>query len=238
MDIIHATDDLTYLIEDPNPHVRETATEALYRFGLNAYMQPHDQEIIRVIKTLLEASEDESVFEALHMADEYHPWEYWYEYRKPEIVTHAVTETLIKNRNVVLLGLVHQNIAALALTKLCQEAWGTIIQALYDKDRHARYVLGEFGSDVPPDYATVETLIETLDDAEAEAIDRKISAIVLNRIHGIYSRQIVEIRRNSDRISSALSELAADGNVGDIGQLDELFREYHESKEEELDEPH
>ena len=35
MDIIDATDDLTYLIEDPNPHARETATVALYRFGLN-----------------------------------------------------------------------------------------------------------------------------------------------------------------------------------------------------------
>ena len=195
-------------------------------------MQPHEQEIIRIIKTLLEASVDESVFEALHIADEYHPWEYWYEYRKPDIVAHAVIETLTKNRNVVLSGSTYQNIAALALTNLCQEAWSTIIQALYDKNRHARYVLGVFGRDVPSDYATVETLIETLDDVEAEAIDRKISAIVLKRIHGNYSRQIEVIRRNSDRISSTLSELAADMDVGDIRQLDKLFQECHKSKEQ------
>ena len=72
-------------------------------------MQPHEQEIIRIIKTLLGASVDESVFEALHIADEYHPWEYWYEYRKPDIVAHAVIETLTKNRNVVLSGGVEHN---------------------------------------------------------------------------------------------------------------------------------
>ncbi len=237
-DVGYVIGDLAYLIEDPNPYVRETATKALYHFGLNVYMQPHDQEIICIIKTLLEASEDESVSEALHTADEYRPWEYWYEYRKPKIVTHAVIETLIKNRNVALLRSEYQNIAALALTNLCQEAWGTIMQAVYDKNRRARHVLEVFGRDIPPDYATIETLIETLNSAEAESIDRKISAIVLGWISGNYSWKIDAIRRNSDLISSALSELATDVDVGDIGQLDELFWEYHKSKEAELGEQH
>lgn len=238
VDIIDVIDDLAYLIEDPDPAVRETATEALYHFGLNVYMQPHDQEITHIIKTLLEASEDESVFEALHTADDARPWDYWYEYRKPEIVTHAVIETLIKNRNVALLGSMSQNIATLALTKLCQGAWGTIVQALYDKDRRAIFVFDDFSRDIPPDYATIETLIETLNNDGAEEIDRKISAIVLGRIPRSYSWKIDEIRRNSEWISSALSELAADVDVGDIRQLDKLFWEYHKSKENELDEQH
>ena len=70
-DINYAIDNLIYLIDDPEPHVREAAAEALYRFGSNVCEGLTDHERMAIIGTLLDASEDESIRCAIDCVDNY-----------------------------------------------------------------------------------------------------------------------------------------------------------------------
>ncbi|HIE31118.1 MAG TPA: HEAT repeat domain-containing protein [Methanosarcinales archaeon] len=70
-DINYAIDNLIYLIDDPEPYVRETAAEALYRFGSNVCEGLTDQERMNIVGTLLDASEDESIRCAIDCVDNY-----------------------------------------------------------------------------------------------------------------------------------------------------------------------
>ncbi|NIA10870.1 MAG: hypothetical protein GWP10_14375 [Nitrospiraceae bacterium] len=255
-DIGYVINDFIYLIEDPNPDVRGAAAEAFYRLGLLVQGSLPDQELERIIKTLLGMSEDENVRDVLRNVQEDHSWDEWHEY-SPDVISPIVIEMLMKNRNLALLGggLFSDNIVIYTLNELFHEVWDIIIQVLYDKNRHAIDAFDDFSRSALPDSTAIDALIETLNDNEAKAIDRKISAVVLGMLRNRCFWRIDDIRRDSDRISSALSVLATDVDVDkevrdtvlsmvkvtdvnrdDTKLLDELFHEYHKSGRSEPNE--
>lgn len=252
-DIGYVINDFIYLIEDPNPDVRGAAAEAFYRLGLLVQGSLPYQELERIIKTLLDMSEDENVRDVLRNVQEDHSWDEWHEY-SPDVISPIVIEMLMKNRNLALLGggFFSDNIVLYALNELFHEVWDIIMQALYDKNRHAIDAFDDFSRSALPDSTAIDALIEKLNDDEAEMIDRKISAVVLGMLHNRCFWRIDDIRRDSDRISSALSALAidvdadkevrdtvlsmvkvTDVNRGDTKLLDELFYGYQDYEEGE-----
>jgi hypothetical protein len=252
-DIGYVINDFIYLIEDPNPDVRGAAAEAFYRLGLLVQGSLPDQELERIIKTLLDMSEDENVRDVLRNVQEDHSWDEWHEY-SPDVISPIVIEMLMKNRNLALLGggFFSDNIVLYALNELFHEVWDIIMQALYDKNRHAIDAFDDFSRSALPDSTAIDALIEKLNDDETEMIDRKISAVVLGMLHNRCFWRIDDIRRDSDRISSALSALAidvdadkevrdtvlsmvkvTDVNRGDTKLLDELFYGYQDYEEGE-----
>jgi len=251
-DIGYVINDFIYLIEDPNPDVRGAAAEAFYRLGLLVQGSLPDQELERIIKTLLDMSEDENVRDVLRKVQEDHSWDEWHEY-SPDVISPIVIEMLMKNRNLALVGggLFSDNIVIYALNELSHEVWDIIMQALYDKNRHAIDAFDDFSRSALLDSTAIDALIETLNNDETEEIDRKTSVIALGKIHNKYSQRIDEIMRDSQRIMSALSVLArapdVDNGVRDIvlsmvevtgvgrvdtKQLSTMFYEYHKSNEE------
>lgn len=255
IDVEHTISTLIYRLEDSNIGIRDGAARALYNLSTKLHAYSYD----RIIKALLETSDDEVIFTALvdEIREYSAPWHDGYYYYDSGVVNPIIMEALLKSKHIALLANGYESIITDPVKELHHEIWNTVIRTLYNKNRYAIDALDVFSKDIPPDSTTIDTLIETLNDGEAETVDRKTSAIALGKIHNGYSRRIDEIMRDSQRIMSALSVLArtpdADDEVHDIvlsivevtgvdrvdtRQLSTIFYEYHKYKENEPDESH
>ena len=249
IDVEYTISTLIYRLEDSNIGIRDGAARALYNLSTKLHAYSYD----RIIKALLETSDDEVIFTALvdEIREYSAPWHDGYYYYDSEVVNPIIMETLLKSKHIALLANEYESIITDPVTELHHEIWNTVIRTLYNKNRYAIDALDVFSKDIPPDSTTIDTLIETLNDGEAETVDRKTSAIALGNIHNGYSRRIDEIMQDTQRIMSALSVLArapdADNEVRDIvlsmvevtgvdrvdtRQLSTIFYEYHQSKKE------
>lgn len=249
MDVEYTIDLLIYRLEDSNIGIRDGAARALYNLSTKLHAYSYD----RIIKALLETSDDEVIFTALvdEIREYSAPWHDGYYYYDSEVVNPIIMEALLKSKHIALLANGYESIITDPVKELHHEIWDTVIRTLYNKNRYAIDALDVFSKDIPLDSTTIDALIETLNDDEVETVDRKTSAIALGKIHNGYSQRIDEIMRDSQRIMSALSVLArapdVDNEVRDIvlsmvevtgvdrvdtRQLSTIFYEYHKSKEE------
>ena len=265
-DVDYTIHSLTYMLEDFNPDIRDNATRALYNLGDNLLYHYGGLYVSVIIKSLLDASEDDAVATALadEIADS--PFAFWHDCE--EVINPIVVETMLKNKKASLLCDDGGYSITTPLKEFHREIWNTIMESIYDKNWYATNALGSFVKWFShlvcrdSDYSIIRELTGRLNDEDAEMIDRKIAAGVLGALYGGFVWQIDDIKRESNATLSALTRCASNSStsqelknyvvsviadyatpakeprepVYNDGDLWKLFREYHKSKESELNE--